>query len=465
MPDSSIARRLLPVFAVLAIGVAVLLSVKALEEAGSQPTVVFVVMDTLRADRASLCGYARPTTPSLEKLVELGASYACRSHSPSTWTLPSHATFFTGLGSEEHQAGIRYGAKKLSWETVTPLDARYPTLAEEMAARGYQTLLLSGNPVVSEESGLTRGFAHAVVAQTYPEMHGHRLAQRLKLILHYLALDRDKPLFVFINIADPHSPWRAIPPGLGFLPARAAMTPNPQRRRFEAGELTDAEAERWLSHLSDVYDYSVLRADRSLAATLEVLEADGWLERGYRLVVTSDHGEYLGEHQMVEHGRRFFYEPVTRVPLVYLSTEGQIELPEDVPSSVAHSLVLDGALPEVLPPNVASVFRNGPASADSTLPCSLSTAALWVGESKLVADQGQVFSYELSRDPNEEQPIPAGDHPAAAELLEHCRALDRAAATRPAPDAELSKELSAQLKALGYLSDDEESPNPQAPGQ
>lgn len=437
---------------------AVFLSIDARYRARTPPTVIFVVLDTLRADRTSLCGYAHPTTPRLKELIERGASYACHSHSPSTWTLPSHATFFTGLGPEEHQAGSGGNTKGMTWGSVTPLGSRWPTLAEEMAARGYQTLLLSGNPVVGERMGLTRGFDHAVVARSYPEMHDHRLADRLKLILQYLALDPDRPLFAFINIADPHAPWRGIPEDVGFLPARPPMMIDPGRARFESGEMGDPEAEAWLSHLSDVYDYSILRADRSLGRVLEALEAAGWLDDEYRLVITSDHGEYLGEHQLVEHGRPYFYEPVTRVPLLYLSTAGEVRLPDDVPSIVVHSLARDGVLPEPLPAGLASAFRKGSEPSSPAVPCSSSSAALWLGESKLVASQGEVVRFELRADPGEKQPLPARDHPAAATLLEYCGALDRAHASRPVPDAELSEELSAQLKALGYLREDEPPP-------
>lgn len=314
MLDSLKAKRLVPVFGAVAMALAVFFSIEARYGANALPTAIFVVLDTMRADRTSLCGYAHSTTPKLEELVDRGASYACSSHAPSTWTLPSHATFFTGLGPEDHQAGSGGNTKGMTWGSVTPLGPRWPTLAEEMTARGYQTLLLSGNPVVGERMGLTRGFDHSVVARSYPEMHDHRLADRLKLILRYLALDPDRPLFAFINIADPHAPWRGIPEDEGFLPARPPMMIDPGRARFESGEMGDEEAEAWLSHMSDVYDYSVLRADRSLARVLEALEADGWLDGEYRLVITSDHGEYLGEHQLVEHGRPFFYEPVTRVP-------------------------------------------------------------------------------------------------------------------------------------------------------
>lgn len=427
------------------------------------PAVIFIVMDTVRSDRTSVCGYGHPTTPMLEKLVELGASRACNSHSPSTWTLPSHASFFTGGDLTEHRAGGGGGPESMAWGSVTPLDDRLPTLAEEMSARGYQTLFLSANPVVTDRMGLTRGFEHAQWAKSYPEMQGPRLAVRLEQMLKEPTLSSERPLFAFINIADPHAPWTGIPDDLGFLPPRAPLNANPGRQRYETKEMDEKESAQWLGHLSDVYEFGILRADRSLAAVLDLLRAGGWLDHGYRLVIASDHGEYLGEHQMVEHGRPYFYEPVTRVPLLYLSTEGQVDLPDDVPSIVAHSLVRDGLLPEPIPPKRASTFRKAPEPPNPVPPCWFSTAALWTGSSKLVASRGDVIRFDLVGDPGEESPIPAGDHPEAAQLLEHCRAMDRAHASRPAADEELSAELTAQLQALGYLRADEQPSPEEAP--
>ena len=212
---SSSTTRLLSLLGILVIALAIFGTMRALElgpfarEEPRSPAVIFVVMDTVRADRTSLCGYEHPTTPTLEKLVELGASYACNSHSPSTWTLPSHASFFTGLDLDEHRAGAGGGTQNMAWGSVTPLDNRWPTLAEEMSARGYQTLFLSANPVVTDRMGLTRGFDHAVWARSYPEMHDHRLAARLQRMLDDPALNPERPLFAFINISDPHAPWTA----------------------------------------------------------------------------------------------------------------------------------------------------------------------------------------------------------------------------------------------------------------
>lgn len=434
----------------------------AVEEPMS-PAVIFIVMDTLRSDRTSLCGYDHPTTPTLEKLVELGASHACNSHSPSTWTLPSHASFFTGRDPTEHRAGGGGGPESMAWGSVTPLDDRLPTLAEEMSARGYETLFLSGNPVVTDRMGFTRGFDHAEWATSYAEMQDHRLAARLERMLQDPTLSSERPLFAFINIADPHAPWTGIPDDVGFLPPRAPLSANPGRHRYETKEMDQEESARWLGHLSDVYEFGILRADRSLAAVLDLLRTGGWLDQGYRLIIASDHGEYLGEHQMVEHGRPYFYEPVTRVPLVYLSTAAQAKLPDDVPSIVAHSLVRDGVLPKPIPPKWASTFRKAPEPPSPVPPCWHSTAALWAGSSKLTASRGEVVRFDLLADPGEANPIPAEDHPEAAQLLEHCRGMDRAHASRPAADEELSAELTAQLRALGYLRDDEQVSPDEAP--
>ncbi len=414
------------------------------------PTVLFVVMDTVRADRTSLCGYARPTTPTLERLVELGASYACNAHAPSTWTLPSHASFLTGRDLVEHHAGGG-GSQPLNWGSVTPLGEHLPTLAEEMSARGYQTLLLSGNPVIEERMGLTRGFDRALSAEDFSEMHDCRLAAQLERQLGHETLDPDKPLFAFINIADPHSPWTAIPEDAGFLPPREGLIAEPSGKRFETGQMDDDEAADFLSHLSDVYDFALFRADRSLALVLEVLRAGGWLERGYRIVITSDHGEYLGEHQMVEHGRPHFYEPVTRVPLLYLSSGKRVDLPGDVPAIVAYSLARSGALPQPLPPRRASTFRSRSDGSAKGPPCSHATAATWIGAKKLSANRGRVQRFDLIADPGELHPMPATEEPFSAALLEYCKELDRAYVSRAAPDAAVSAELRAQLQALGYL--------------
>ncbi len=67
-------------------------------------SVVLVILDTVRADHLSACGYARPTSPFAEELFSNADFATCQAYSPASWTLPSHASFFTGLPAEEHGA-------------------------------------------------------------------------------------------------------------------------------------------------------------------------------------------------------------------------------------------------------------------------------------------------------------------------------------------------------------------------
>ena len=116
--------------------------------AGS-PNVLFIVLDTVRADRLSLYGYPRSTTPALERLARRGIRFdAARACAP--WTLMSHASFFTGRWP--HELDIK-------WQT--PLRKNFPMLAEYLAARGYATAgLVSNATYCSYDTGLDRGFTH-----------------------------------------------------------------------------------------------------------------------------------------------------------------------------------------------------------------------------------------------------------------------------------------------------------------
>ena len=124
-------------------------SLGSLPEAQGAPNVLLIVLDTVRAVDLGLYGYERPTTPRLAEWVKRGVVYRT-AFSAAPWTLPSHASMFTGRLTHEMTA---------DW--MIPLDDRYPTLAEVLASRGYATAGFSANTdYVSAEVGLARGFAH-----------------------------------------------------------------------------------------------------------------------------------------------------------------------------------------------------------------------------------------------------------------------------------------------------------------
>ena len=111
------------------------------------PNVLIVVWDTVRADRLGCYGYELPTTPYLDALAEDSLLFE-RAVSPGMWTLPSHASLFTGLPVSAH--GV---SSKHKW-----LDHRFETLAEVFQSTGYGTYLFSANPHMSRDANLTQGF-------------------------------------------------------------------------------------------------------------------------------------------------------------------------------------------------------------------------------------------------------------------------------------------------------------------
>ena len=116
----------------------------------NSPNILFIVLDTVRADRLSLYGYERPTTPNLKRLSQRGVRFD-NARATAPWTLASHASMFTGHWPHEVGAG--------SW--MTPLRGNLPTLAEYVGAHGYATAGFIANVVYcSQESGLARGFTH-----------------------------------------------------------------------------------------------------------------------------------------------------------------------------------------------------------------------------------------------------------------------------------------------------------------
>ncbi len=121
---------------------------RPLPKAGS-PNLLLVVLDTVAAEHLSLYGYERPTSPALAELAERGIRFD-RAQATSSWTLPSHASMFTGRWPHELSTG---------W--LTPLDATFPTLAEYLGAHGYATAGFVGNAwYCAAGSGLERGFTH-----------------------------------------------------------------------------------------------------------------------------------------------------------------------------------------------------------------------------------------------------------------------------------------------------------------
>jgi hypothetical protein len=425
-----------------------------------EKTVLFVVMDTVRADRLSLCGHDRPTSPTLERLREQGAAVSCRAIAPGSWTYPSHASYFTGAFPWEHGAHFVPAGEEIRKLVIRPLEPRFETLAEHFAAQGHQTVGLSGNPVLQPASGLTQGFESWGAAQQFGGWYGDRLVRQLERALQEDVDPEGGPLFLFVNIADAHDPWDGVPAGLDWVEPQDELlvyfeTDDEGRiledgpwHRYVRGELEEAEAGALRRRVTDLYDHALFEADATLGRVLEAVEASGWADAGLRLVVVSDHGEFLGEHGLLRHGR-YLWEGNNRVFLLVHDTEGPVsELPEPVSAMEAHTLVRDGVRPAELPvlaaawPDRTWLEESGGAVGGST------SVALWTAEDKVTWQDGAWTRRWPARDPAELQAEPVGEDDPVIGVLGPVVSRVQASADRA---LETDPALIEALRSAGYV--------------
>jgi arylsulfatase A-like enzyme len=329
------ARRSTPWLLALVIGMGLLVPIaesrrerRQLAAAGTPapdaPNVLFVVLDTERAASTSLHGAARPTTPFLEDLAREGVQFE-RAIAPTSWTLPSHAAMFTGRRA--HELGVGWNA---------PLGDHHPTLAEALARSGYATAgFVSNTKYLSDLMGLDRGFGvwkdqplmigtvivHSWLTRTVVEYAWRKLGSYQFLrrktadlvnaeFLRWADRRPDRPFFAFLNYFDPHIPY--LPPepwNLRFseTPPMYAFPHDGRTERFTAAELAE---------LATAYDSCIAYLDDRLRDLFDGLRQRGLLDNTL-VVITSDHGEDLGEGSEVGHGHDLSMA-VVHVPLVIL---------------------------------------------------------------------------------------------------------------------------------------------------
>lgn len=293
----------------------------------ARPDVLVVVIDTLRADRTFIGGNSRMAGSQLAALAASGVTYLDTT-APGSWTWPSHASLFTGEPPWVHGAhfspdpshAIAMDHNRLA---MSPMRTDLPTLAERFGAAGYRTVALFENTFLDPALGLTRGFTRA-------EPHPKDLVPQA-----LAAMQGDDPLFLFVNLMAPHAPYEVRPlpwvlphrermkegraPGwiLPYLsPSGVDLTRGNELRGWDLyarGDLVIPPED--MAMLLDLYDGEVAAADHQLSQLVKGWGAAG---RSGIVVATSDHGEYFGEHGLMEHGRTVWRE-VTHVPLVVVA--------------------------------------------------------------------------------------------------------------------------------------------------
>ena len=286
-------------------------------KAPKRPNVLIYMIDTLRADHASLYGYARDTTPFLKKLGTTGLVFEnCQVQ--ATWTKPSTASLLTSLYSFSHGIVNDY-------DTI-PKGAA--TMAGELRAAGYVTAGIVANPFAGRVSGLQRGFDYLdewAVIQRYrkdAEDRGTDSAAVNKIVFPWLDEHREEPFFLYVHTTDPHAPYRP-PAGFEEKFANPAETADFNRtykrlvdkREYGGGAVVNragclrngVNPDRFLHQAIDRYDGEILHNDWSLEQLVAKLKQLGVLDNTL-IVVVSDHGEEFWEHGWTAHGQSLYQE-------------------------------------------------------------------------------------------------------------------------------------------------------------
>jgi arylsulfatase len=271
------------------------------------PTLVLVSLDTTRADSCSLYGYARPTTPTLEALAD-GAIVFDAAISPSTWTLPAHASLWTGVYASQHGAVSSLTA---DGEWGRPLPPSLSTLPELLRESGYQTAGFVGGPFLTRRFGFARGFDHY---DDRLDPWGIDAVEVNRRAAAWLRSERDaRPLFLFVNYYDPHRPY-APPRGAPDPFVESDECPDPQPRDFDPATSGTLASPEDVACARIQYAREIRAADGALGELLDLLAARGELRRAV-LAVVGDHGEAFGENGVWAHGGPGFLHQ-RRVPLL-----------------------------------------------------------------------------------------------------------------------------------------------------
>jgi arylsulfatase A-like enzyme len=489
---------------VLAAALALLAGSVACRRPAPPPNVVLISLDTLRADRVNAYGYRdRVLSPHIDGLARDGILF--ESHiTASPWTTPAHFSLLTSLSPHSH--GV---TESVAWllrglhggGEYQRLADSHETLAEALARGGYATAAFTGGGTVDPSIGFDQGF------DVYDTSMGKVTAERLAIVTEWIAAHRDRPFFVFWHTFETHAPYHdgafleeVLPPAkAAVLGGQLAPLGRPEGPFLpeDVGEETLRAADAFTPEVcSALYDGGVLSVDRWVGRLLEALRAAGLYDRTL-VVLTSDHGEQLGEAPDETGGEarngRFYsahghtlYEELIHVPLV-LKLPGTPGPPRRV-SAVTRAI-------DVMP-TILDVVGLAPASPGHQQ--GLSLRPLWEGrpsppreaftealstdrESKSLRDARHKYIvtmwprqvgrrgrswvapaerlartelYDLVADPGEHRNLLRDPTPEIRRLARRFDTeLRRLAAEAPghAERTRLSEEALQQLRALGYL--------------
>jgi len=460
------------------------------DDAPKHTNILLISIDTLRADHLSGYGYPRPTSPVLDELAATGVRF---DHAVVQWpkTGPSFASMFTSTYPKDNGIVRKIGVR---------LPDSFLMLAEALKRESYATRAVVANGAVASEFNFNQGFDTYVeswklsppddgVDPTGAEM----ITQLARTVME--GHDPQTPYFLWVHYLDPHFPYQAPAPWTDHFAAAAAEEPSQKLEISEdrpTRQMLGIGYEQVLGDSDDLsfyvarYDAEIAYTDAQVGELLDFLRQQGLMDDTLT-VITSDHGESLGEHHyFFDHGR-FSFQPSLRVPLIFhqpgvlkarVDTE-PVELLDLTPTLLqAAGISLDDGLwmqGKSLWPRLTGTATPEESDGYAFAEAGYAVRPLWQravtdgrykliyaqdwGEQRWIAGQKNPLAlYDLSSDPGEtvnlvdELPAEAARLHAALENLWSAPPYDvQIDRVEESEQREMDEETRRQLKALGYL--------------
>ena len=462
------------------------------------PNVLLISLDTTRADHLSLYGYARNTTPNLNKFAE-NAIVFNRAIATGDMTLPTHASIFTGLYPLQHGA---HNDPPEFWN-ARPLSDQFLTLTEILAAHQYLTLgVVSNYGYLGHGLGIPQGFNYydnkipvvflKKVNRNYLSSWIPELLQPFLKHTDYDVIYRDaeiinrevfklldnrsenepQPFFLFVNYMDPHFPYIPPPPFDTRYPGKledfdtkyysALYEAVLEKRR----SVTEAE----YKHMVSQYDGEIAYLDYHLGELFARLKASDLFDNTL-IIITSDHGEAFGERDLIQHAVSVYQDQV-HVPLVLkfpnskkFGVINQAVSSVDILPTVLDVLGIEMQLPNVQGKSLRTInheenravmtesYPDGGLRARHQRFMRIERAVV-SGALKLIQSTANKHElYDLEKDPNELNnlfEIQAADAEQLTNQLS--KWMDSNSRITDSQDnTELDPEVLTRLKALGYI--------------
>ncbi len=412
--------------------------------------VLLISIDTLRPDHLGAYGYARPTSPHLDAFAKQGIVFEDVT-SAAPWTLPSHASLFTGMYPSHH--GLASSEAKLSDSVAT--------LATVLAANGFATAAVVNSNYLSPTFGLDRGFQrYRYVVESVGQREPSRAVTDQALAwTHEL---RGQRWFLFVHYYDVHSDYASLPqyeaqfvrPYAGQVDGTTAQLMAYRQGRVRLGAPD-------VSHLIDLYDAGIRQMDDEIARLLDGLGDDP----GLMVVVVGDHGDEFLEHGGVLHGRTQHQELV-RVPMLIrgpgVTRGARVTLPVSLVDVMPTVLAAVGApvAPGLDGADLAPTWRGSGAElgarylsseADHNNPAPDTARAVRHRTHTLLFDRpSDTFTlYDLAVDPHEQTDVAAAHPDVVADLRVWLERFRGAGASGAA--VTLTPEQRERLRSLGYI--------------